>query len=84
MNASPVPAQTTFGSEAATASAPIDATCWPSKIGVQWTPPSSVLKMPPDAAPAYATLESPGTPATATDPVALRADVAEAQRAPGC
>ena len=52
MNASPVPAHTTLGSDEATASAPIDATCWPSKIAVQWTPPSSVLKMPPDAAPA--------------------------------
>ena len=51
MYASPVPAQTTFGSDGATASAPIDCTGWPSKIGAQCTPPSVVFQMPPDAAP---------------------------------
>jgi hypothetical protein len=52
MNGSPVPAQTTFGSDGATIKAPIDATGCPSKIGVQWMPPSVLLKIPPDAAPA--------------------------------
>ena len=51
MNASPVPAQTTLGSEGATASDPIDDTAWSSKIASQWAPLSVVLKMPPDAAP---------------------------------
>jgi hypothetical protein len=51
MNASPVPAQTTFGSEGATASDPIDDTGLSSKIASQWAPLSVVLKMPPDAAP---------------------------------
>ena len=48
---SPVPAQTTLGSDGATASEPIDCTGWSSKIGVQLTPPSVVFQMPPDAAP---------------------------------
>ena len=48
---SPVPAQTMFGSDAATASEPIDCTGWLSNIGCQLTPPSVVLQMPPDAAP---------------------------------
>ena len=48
---SPVPAQTTFGSDCATASAPIDCTGCASKTGVQLTPPSVVFQMPPDAAP---------------------------------
>ena len=48
---SPVPAQTTFGSDAATASAPIDCTGCPSKIGAQFVPPSVVFQIPPDAAP---------------------------------
>ncbi len=34
MNASPVPAQTTFGSEGAIASAPIDWASWSSKSGL--------------------------------------------------
>ncbi|PYR60643.1 MAG: hypothetical protein DMF85_04415 [Acidobacteria bacterium] len=45
--------------------APIDETSCPSKIGSQLTPPSVVLKMPPDADPAYTTSGSRGTPATA-------------------
>lgn len=49
---SPVPAQTTLGSEGATASDPIDETGMLSKIGAQWRPPSVVLKIPPEAAPA--------------------------------
>src|SRR5688572_10111108 len=52
MNGSPVPAHTTLASLGAVASAPTDDTGWPSNIGFQWTPPSSDLKMPPDAAPA--------------------------------
>ena len=52
MNASPVPAQTTLGSEGAIASDPIDDTGWSSKIGSQWMPPSVVFQMPPEAAPA--------------------------------
>ena len=52
MKGSPVPAHTTFGSDGATASAPTDATGWLSKIDDQWMPPSVLLKIPPDAAPA--------------------------------
>ena len=51
MNGSPVPAQTTFGSDGATASAPTELTVCSSKIEVQWMPPSVVLNIPPDAAP---------------------------------
>src|SRR3954463_13132209 len=51
IQASPVPAQTTLGSDGATASDPTDETgCW-SKIGSQLMPPSRVLKMPPEALP---------------------------------
>jgi len=49
---SPVPAQTTFGSEIDTASAPIEATSVSSNTGSQFNPPSTVFQMPPDAAPA--------------------------------
>ncbi len=51
MCASPVPAQTMFGSDATTASAPIDCTGWASKSDVQFTPPSTVFQIPPEAAP---------------------------------
>src|SRR5258708_10253661 len=64
MNDSPVPAQTMFGSLAATASEPMDATGAESKMGFQWMPPSVLLKMPPDAAPTYQMFGFPGTPAT--------------------
>ena len=52
MKVSPVPAQTTFGSEAATARALTDDTSWSSKIDSQWVPPSVVFHRPPEAAPA--------------------------------
>jgi hypothetical protein len=52
MNGSPVPTQTTLGSDGATASEPIDETGWSSKMGFQWSPPSVVFQRPPDAAPA--------------------------------
>ena len=48
---SPVPAHTTFGSDCATASEPMDWTGCVSNTGVQFTPPSVVFQMPPDAAP---------------------------------
>src|SRR5216683_2724342 len=64
MNDSPVPAHTMFGSLAATASEPTDATGSESKMAPQWTPPSVLLKMPPEAAPTYQMLGFPGTPAT--------------------
>jgi hypothetical protein len=51
MNDSPVPAQTMLVSDGATASAPIDATGWSSKMGCQCAPPSFVFQIPPDAAP---------------------------------
>ncbi len=51
-HASPVPAQTIFGSVGATASAPIAATRMPSKIGANVAPPSVDFQTPPDAAPA--------------------------------
>ena len=52
MNDSPVPAQMTFASVGAMARAPTEDTGWPAKVGSQCTPPSVVLKMPPDAVPA--------------------------------
>lgn len=52
IQASPVPAHTTFRSIGSTASEPMDATGCPSKTGSQVPPPSEVLKTPPDAAPA--------------------------------
>jgi hypothetical protein len=52
MCGSPVPAQTMFGFDRATASAPIDETLKSSKIGSQLIPPSVVFQIPPDAAPA--------------------------------
>src|ERR1041384_6868936 len=52
IHGSPVPAQTMFGSDGATAIEPTEETGWSSKIGVQWMPPSVLLKIPPDAAPA--------------------------------
>src|SRR5260221_6710090 len=64
MNDSPVPAHNMFGSLAATASEPMDATASESKMGSQWIPPSLLLKMPPDAAPTYQMFGLPGTPAT--------------------
>ncbi len=64
INDSPVPAHTMFGSLAATASEPMDATGSESKMGSQWIPPSLLLKMPPDAAPTYQMFGLPGTPAT--------------------
>src|SRR6266404_8067988 len=64
MNDSPVPAHTMFGSLAATASEPIDATGSESKMAPQWIPPSVLLKIPPEAAPTYQIFGFPGTPAT--------------------
>src|SRR5205814_8876712 len=65
-----------FGSLAATASEPMDATASESKIGSQWIPPSLLLKMPPDAAPTYQMFGLPGTPATAVArrPAAFRSE----------
>src|SRR5882762_6936651 len=63
-NDSPVPAHTMFGSLAATANEPMDATGSESKMGSQWIPPSVLLKMPPEAAPTYQMFGLPGTPAT--------------------
>jgi len=50
-HASPVPAHTVDGSDGATASAPMAATGWLSKTGVQRIPPSVVFHTPPDEAP---------------------------------
>src|ERR1700687_3980557 len=55
-----------FGSEGATANAPIEATGWPSKIGVQTTPASVGFQIPPSTDPKKKVAGSPGTPATAT------------------
>jgi hypothetical protein len=49
--ASPVPTYSTFESRGSIASAPIDSLPWPSKIGVNVAPPSSVFHTPPLAAP---------------------------------
>src|SRR5881396_3739584 len=61
MKDSPVPAHMMFGSLAATASEPMDATGSESKTGSQWIPPSVLLKMPPEAAPIYRYLSCPYT-----------------------
>src|ERR1035441_1630478 len=52
-------------SEGATASAPIEATGWPSKIGVQTTPASVVFQTPPFTDPKKKVAEAPAPPATA-------------------
>ncbi len=52
MKGSPVPAQTTLGSDGATARAPIEETGWSSKMGRQVIAASVVFQMPPEAAPA--------------------------------
>ena len=65
MKLSPVPIHTTFGSDGATAMAPIEAASCRSKMGSQPTPPSLLRHRPPEAAPAYQVSGSPGTPATA-------------------
>jgi len=52
MHDSPVPAHTVLGSDGAMARSPMECTGWSSKMGSQCTPPSTVLKMPPDADPA--------------------------------
>jgi hypothetical protein len=52
MHDSPVPAQIVFGSVGAIARSPIECTVCPSKMGCQLSPPSVVLKIPPDAEPA--------------------------------
>src|SRR5579859_5323490 len=51
---SPVPAHTCCGSDGATARAPMDELSMLSKIGRHVMPASSVLKIPPEAAPTYA------------------------------
>src|SRR5437899_868943 len=50
-NDSPVPAHIMLGSLGSKASEPMEETSCPSKTGSQWTPPSVVLKMPPEAVP---------------------------------
>ncbi len=52
MKLSPVPTQTTFGSEGAIEIAPIDCAGWSSKTGFQCPPASVDFQTPPDAAPA--------------------------------
>ena len=52
MKVSPVPTQTTFGSDAAIAIDPIDCAGWSSKSGFQWNPASVDFQTPPEAAPA--------------------------------
>ena len=51
MQASPVPTYKMFGSDAATATLPIDDTACLSKIGVHVIPPFVVFHTPPAAAP---------------------------------
>ncbi len=52
MLASPVPTQTMFGSDSATARSPIESVGMSSKMGSQVVPAFTVLKTPPVAAPA--------------------------------
>ena len=64
---SPVPTQTTFGSDGSSAIAPMDWTGCLSKTGLNVVPPSSDFQTPPEAAPTNSvTLPSSSTrPATA-------------------
>src|SRR5438094_5866943 len=64
-HASPVPAQTMFGFDGATARAPIACTGIESKTGRNVTPLSLDFQMPPEAAPTYQTRGLPGTPVIA-------------------
>src|SRR4051812_17712605 len=61
-HASPVPAQTCAWSEVETARAPIACTDMLSEIGAKVAPESLDFHTPPDAAPTYQVLRSPGTP----------------------
>src|ERR1043165_4786032 len=64
MCGSPVPAQTTFVSLGAIASAPTDATFLSSNSGRQVTPLLVVFQMPPAAAEMNTVLDGPGIPTT--------------------
>ena len=58
---SPVPAQIWLKSYGSIAKAETEDTSWSSKMGRQRTPPSSVLKSPPEAPPEYMTNGLPGS-----------------------
>src|SRR5471032_1233434 len=64
-HASPVPAHTIDGLDGATASAPMACTGILSDTGRNVAPLSLDFQTPPDAAPTYHTLASPGTPVIA-------------------
>src|SRR5580658_7218362 len=55
------------GLDGATSSAPMEATGWLSKIGVQTVPTSLVFQMPPPTEPKKKVRPSPGTPDAATE-----------------
>src|SRR5580658_4854951 len=55
------------GLDGATSSAPIEATGWLSKMGVQTVPASLVFQMPPSTEPNKKVRPSPGTPDAATE-----------------
>src|SRR5271170_496542 len=67
MSDSPVPAYMTCGLDGATSSAPMEATAWPSKMGVQTVPASVVFQMPPSTEPKKKVRPSPGMPDAATE-----------------
>ena len=70
--ASPVPTQTTSGSDGATATSPTEATGWSSKTGAQESPSLTVFQTPPDAAATYIVAGRLSTTATAvTRPLML-------------
>src|SRR5580693_6448422 len=56
-----------WGLDGATSSAPMEATGWLSKIGVQTVPASLVFQMPPPTEPKKNVRPSPGTPDAATE-----------------
>src|SRR5687768_8497341 len=62
--ASPLPTQTTLGSEGATATEPVEEIVWLSKTGSQARPPLVERQTPPAAVAANQVEGSPGTPAT--------------------
>src|SRR5262245_525602 len=66
MLSSPVPTYTMFGFDGATATSPIDAVAWCSKIGFQAWPLSEDFQTPPEAEPIYKVRVAPA-PVTAID-----------------
>ena len=81
MKVSPVPAQTMFGSDSETASAPMAWTSWSSKTGRHLMPPSSVFQMPPGGCPGVVDVRVARDAGHREGPVPHRPDVPEPEPA---